>query len=108
MDQEPQAESRTVTVGAAVTPAEANRLQALADRLGTTKSAALRAALVAGLDRLEGVEDGDLKGPALTRTEALAEAVLTQMSVQDKAYRRALELIFEGVEEIRGKLKTSK
>jgi hypothetical protein len=30
------------------------------------------------------------------------------MSVQDKAYRRALELIFEGVEEIRGKLKTSK
>ena len=108
MDQEPQTESRSVTVGAAVTPAEAERLQALADRLGTTKSAALRAALIAGLDRLEGLEDGALNAPAPTRTEALAEAVLSQLSVQDKAYRRALELIFEGVEDIRSKLGASK
>lgn len=108
MNQEPQAESRSVTVGAAVTPAEAERLQALADRLGATKSAALRAALVAGLDRLEGVEDGALKAPAPNRAEALAEAVMGQLAVQDKAYRRALELIFESVEDIRSKLGASK
>jgi len=104
MDQEPQTESRSVTVGAAVTPAEAERLQALADRLGTTKSAALRAALIAGLDRLEGLEDGALNAPAPTRAEALAEAVLGQLAVQDRAYRRAFELIFESVEDVRNKL----
>jgi hypothetical protein len=104
MTSEAQPEARSVTVGAAVTPTEADRLNALAERMGTTKSGALRAALVAGLERLEGVEGDALPSPGMTRVEVLAEAVLTQLAAQDRAYRKAFERIFEGVEDLRSKV----
>jgi len=104
MTNEAQPEARSVTVGAAVTASEADRLTALAERMGTTKSAALRAALVAGLERLEGVEDDALPSPGMNRVEVLAEAVLTQIAAQDRAYRKAFERIFEGVEDLRSKV----
>lgn len=104
MDHEPQTEARSVTVGAAVTPAEAERLQALAERMGSTKSAALRAALVAGLDRLEGVEDGALPAPPMTRLESLAEGVLAQLTAHDRAVKKALDLIYGRIEDLHDSL----
>ncbi len=103
MEQESQPEARSVTVGAAVTPAEAERLQALAERMGATKSAALRAALVAGLDRLEGVEADALPAPPLTRVESLAEGVLAQLTAHDKAIKKALDLIYGRIEDLHEK-----
>jgi len=100
-------EPLSVTVGGAVTPTEAARLDALASARGLTRSSALRAALAAGLAELEG-GTATSAPPSLSQGEALATAllaVLERLDRQEALFKKGLERVYQSVEQLHEKAK---